>query len=66
MNLSDIELSVHAIMQMQRRRITLKDIALVLQLGEHVYGRENGTMEACALLDGRPITVVYEFYTAPA
>ena len=46
-------------MQMQRRGITLEDVALTLQFGEHVTGEEDDTMEACAELDGKPITVVY-------
>lgn len=43
MNSIDIVLSNHAAMQMQRRRVTLEDLALVLQFGEHVDGSEAGT-----------------------
>ncbi len=45
---------------MQRRRITLEDIALVLQFGNHVDGAEEDTREACTELDGKPLTVVYD------
>ena len=47
-------------MQMQRRRVSLQDIALVLQLGDHVEGRDEGTKEACTQVDGKPLTVVYD------
>ena len=60
MNLPDIILSDHAAMQMQRRRVTLEDLALVLRVGDHVDGREEGTREVCIELDGRPLTVVYD------
>ena len=60
MNPVDIAIGAHAAMQMQRRRITLPDVALVLQFGEHVDGREEGTREACIELDGTPLTVVYD------
>ena len=45
---------------MQRRRITLEDVALVLQFGEHREGQEEGTWESCLELEGRPVTVVYD------
>ena len=57
---ANIVLSGHTEMQMQRRRVTLEDVALALQLGEHVEGQEKGTHEACIELDGRPLTVVYD------
>ena len=60
MSSTDIVLSNHARMQMQRRRITLEDIALVLQFGDHVDGAEEDTREACTELDGKPLTVVYD------
>ena len=60
MSSTDIVLSRHATMQAQRRRISLEDIALALQYGEHVEGEEEGTREACIELDGRPIAVVYD------
>ena len=56
----DIVTTDHAITQMRRRRITLDDTLLVLRLGVHVDGLEEGTLEACAEVDGRPITVVYD------
>ncbi|MCH8063806.1 MAG: DUF4258 domain-containing protein [Chloroflexi bacterium] len=59
MQSNDIVLSSHARMQMQRRGITLEDVTLTSQFGEHVTGEEDGTMEACIELDGKPITVVY-------
>ena len=49
----------HAVSQMRRRRITWEDIRLVLELGVHVDGLQEGTLEACTEIDGRPITVVY-------
>ena len=59
MQSTDIVLSSHARMQMQRRGVTLEDVALTLQFGEHVIGEEDDTMEAYVELDGKPITVVY-------
>ena len=59
MQSTDIVLSSHARMQMQRRGITLEDVTLTLQFGEHVTGEEDGTMEAYVELDAKPITVVY-------
>ena len=56
---TDIVLSRHARMQMQRRGVTLEDVALTLHFGEHVMGEEDGTNEACTELDGKPVTVVY-------
>ena len=56
----DIQLSYHAGMVMQRRRITLEDIALTLHVGEHTDGREECTREAYLELDGKPVTVVYD------
>ena len=56
----DIQLSYHAEMVMQRRRITLEDIALTLEIGEHIDGREECTREAYLELDGKPVTVVYD------
>jgi hypothetical protein len=50
----------HAVIQMRRRRITWEHIRLVLELGVHVDGLEEGTLEVCAEVDGRPITVVYD------
>ena len=47
-------------MQMQRRGVTLEDVALTLHFGEHVKGEEDGTIEACTELDGKPLTVVYD------
>jgi hypothetical protein len=48
---------------MQRRRVSLEDVALTLQHGEHVEGYEEGTGEACLdELDGRPLTVVYDSF----
>ncbi len=38
----------------------MNDILLVLQFGVHVDGLQEGTLEACAEIDGRPITVVYD------
>ena len=55
-----IQLSYHAGMVMQRRRITLEDIALTLRLGEHTDEREQGTREAYLELDRKPVTVVYD------
>ena len=46
MNSIDIVPSDHARMQMQRRRITLEDMALVLRFGDHEDGVEEGTREA--------------------
>ena len=58
---TDIVLSNHARMQMQRRGVSLEDVALTLQHGKHVEGQEEGTGEACVdELDGRPLTVVYD------
>lgn len=45
---------------MQRRGVSLEDVALVLQFGDHVDGKEKGTREACIELDGRPLTAVYD------
>lgn len=56
----DIVPTDHAVNQMRRRGITLDDLLLVLELGVHVDGLEEGTLEACAEVDGRPITVVYD------
>ena len=56
----DIILTDHASRQMMRRRISIEDIRLVLTLGRHSDGLEEETMEACAEIDGRPITVVYD------
>ena len=56
----DIVPTDHAIHQMRRRGITLSDMTLVLELGTHVEGLEGGTLEACAEVDGRPVTVVYD------
>ncbi|MCH8063726.1 MAG: DUF4258 domain-containing protein [Chloroflexi bacterium] len=61
MQSTDIVLSRHARMQMQRRGITLEDVALTLQFGEHVTAEEDDTMKACTELDGKPITVMYMF-----
>ena len=58
MDAADIVIGGHAEMQMGRRRITREDIALVLQYGQHVEGREESTQEACIELDGTPVTVV--------
>ena len=60
MNPVDIVIGAHAAMQMRRRRTTLMDVALVLQFGDHVDGREEGTREACIELSGVPLTVVYD------
>ncbi len=60
MHATNIQLSDHARMQMQRRRVTLEDIALVLLFGDHGDGTEVGTGEACTELDGRPLTCVYD------
>ena len=51
---------------MGRRRISWQDVSLVLQLGDHVRGREEGTREACTVLDGRPATVIYDSETFEA
>ena len=59
MNSTDIVLSNHARMQMQRRGISLEDVALTLKFGEHIAGEEDDTMESGIELDGRPITVIY-------
>ena len=56
----DIVPTDHAIQQMRRRGITLSDVILVLELGAHVDGLEDGTLEACTEVDGRPVTVVYD------
>ena len=56
----DIVLTDHAVSQMRRRRISLEDTLLVLELGVHVDGLEEGTREACTEVDGRPITIVYD------
>ena len=56
----DIQTSYHAGMVMQRRRITLEDIELTLDLGEHTDGREEYTREAYLELDGKPVKVVYD------
>ncbi|MCY4651593.1 MAG: DUF4258 domain-containing protein [Dehalococcoidia bacterium] len=56
----DIILTDHASYQMRRRRITMEDIRLILDLGQHSEGEEEQTMEACAEIDGRPITVIYD------
>ena len=60
MSCVDIALTDHASYQMRRRRITMEDIGLVLDLGQHYEGEEEQTMEACAEIDGRPITVIYD------
>ena len=59
----DIVLTDHASYQMRDRRITMEHIRLVLDLGQHSEGEEEQTMEACAEIDGRPITVVYDELT---
>ena len=59
MQSTDIVLSSHARMQMQRRGITFQDVLLTLHFGEHVIGEEDDTIEACTELDDKPITVVY-------
>ena len=46
MDTTDIQLSRHARMQMQRRRVTLEDLHLVLLFGDYVAGIEKGTGEA--------------------
>ena len=56
----DIILTDHASYQMRKRRITMEHIRLVLDLGQHSEGEEEQTMEACAEIDGRPITVIYD------
>ena len=56
----DIVRTDHAVAQMRRRGITMDDILLVLELGVHVDGLEEGKLEACAEIDGRPVTVVYD------
>ena len=56
----EIVLTNHAVVQMQKRRITFQDVQLVLQLGNHVPGGVEETMEACIEIGGRPITVVYD------
>ena len=56
---ANIVLSSHARIQMQRRRISPDDVALTLKFGEHVTGEEDGTLEACTELEGKPVTVVY-------
>ncbi len=56
----DIVPTDHAVNQMRRRGITLSDIVLVLEFGVHMEGLEYGTLEACADVDGRPVTVVYD------
>ena len=56
----NIVISRHASMQMERRRISTEDVALVLQFGDHRDGVEEGTREACNEVDGKPITVVYD------
>ena len=56
----DIILTHHVSHQMRKRRITMEHIRLVLDLGQHSEGEEEQTMEACAEIDGRPITVVYD------
>ena len=56
----DIILSDHASHQMMARRVSMEYIRLVLTLGQHLEGLEEETMEACAEIDGRPITVVYD------
>ena len=56
----DIQLSYHAEMRMERKRISMEDIALTLELGEHSDGREEYTREAYLELDGKPVTVVYD------
>ena len=63
MALPDIVLGRHVQRQMRRRGVSLEDVGLVLNLGEHVEGRMPGTEEACAELDGRPLTVVYDAAT---
>ncbi len=45
---------------MLQKGIGQTDIEMVLSLGEHVEGKRAGTQEACAEMDGRPITVVYD------
>ena len=56
----DIILTDHASYQMRRRRITMEDVRLILDLGQHYEGEEEQTMEACAEIDGRPVTVIYD------
>ena len=56
----EIVLTNHAVVQMQKRRITFQDVQLVLQLGNHVQGGVEETMESCIEIGGRPISVVYD------
>lgn len=56
----DIFLSDHAVSQSIARRISIEDIMLTLDFGQHSEGVEEGTMEACTELDGKPITVIYD------
>ena len=56
----DIFLSDHAVSQSIIRRISIEDIMLTLDLGQHSEGMEEGTMEACSEIDGKPITVIYD------
>ncbi len=56
----DIILTDHASYQMRRRRITMEDIRLTLDLGQRSEGEVEQTLEACAEIDGRPIAVIYD------
>ena len=56
----DAIISQHALSRMLRKGIRLTDVEMVLSLGEHGEGRRPGIREACAELDGRPITIVYD------
>ena len=56
----DMFLSDHAVSQSITRRISIEDIMLTLDFGQHSGGMEEGTMEACIELDGKPITVIYD------
>lgn len=56
----DIILTDHASYQMRKRRIAMEDIRLTLDLGHHLEGEEEETMEAYAEIDGKPIAVIYD------
>ena len=55
-----ITFTIHAAVQMSRRRISEEDVTLRLQYGDHNDGSTPGTHEAWVELEGRPLTVVHD------
>ena len=61
MPIEHIRLTKHARTRMVRRGVSLQDIAIVIEAGDHHEGPDEETGEVCLDdLNGRPLAVIYD------